>query len=203
MKKINMKKIITFSIISMVITILFSSCSSLPQVSVMKRHYNKGYYVSADVPKLIAKKSQSPEKKIVESQPQPTEQPIEKAEVVENNNSPLTPTTVTNEENKVSSENKIADKTPRKILKAKKAEVAKTIAFLKTQPKKNTSQAFAKNANQEVVAAAFSLLWILIVGLFILWLIAFLAGGWGLGGLIHILLVITLILLILWLLKVI
>lgn len=47
-----------------------------------------------------------------------------------------------------------------------------------------------------------SLFWIVILVLLILWALGVIGGGWGLGGLIYILLVIALILLILWLLRV-
>jgi hypothetical protein len=50
--------------------------------------------------------------------------------------------------------------------------------------------------------AGFSLFWIVILVLLILWALGLLAGGFGLGGFINILLVIALILLILWLLRV-
>src|SRR3990167_5281695 len=48
-----------------------------------------------------------------------------------------------------------------------------------------------------------SLFGIIILIILILWLVGAISGGWGLGGLIHILLVIALILLILWLLRII
>jgi hypothetical protein len=48
-----------------------------------------------------------------------------------------------------------------------------------------------------------SLLWIVILVLLIVWAAGLIGGGWGLGGLINILLVIALVLLILWLLRVI
>jgi hypothetical protein len=48
-----------------------------------------------------------------------------------------------------------------------------------------------------------SLFWIVILVLLILWAVAFLMGGWGLGGLVHLLLVVALVLFILWILKII
>jgi hypothetical protein len=48
-----------------------------------------------------------------------------------------------------------------------------------------------------------SLFWIVILVILILWAIGFLGGGFGLGGLINLLLVVALILLILWLLRII
>ena len=50
---------------------------------------------------------------------------------------------------------------------------------------------------------ALSLIWIVILVVLLLWLLGFIAGGFGLGPFIHLLLVIALILLILWLLRVI
>jgi hypothetical protein len=49
----------------------------------------------------------------------------------------------------------------------------------------------------------YSLLWIVVVLLLILWALGFLAGGLALGGLIHVLLVLALILFILWLVHII
>jgi hypothetical protein len=49
----------------------------------------------------------------------------------------------------------------------------------------------------------YSLLWVVVVLLLILWALGFLAGGIALGGLIHVLLVLALILFILWLLHII
>lgn len=46
-----------------------------------------------------------------------------------------------------------------------------------------------------------SLFWLVISVLVIIWLIALVSGGWGLGGLVNILLLVALILFILWLLR--
>jgi hypothetical protein len=48
-----------------------------------------------------------------------------------------------------------------------------------------------------------SLFWVVILVILILWLLGFLAGGFGLGGLINLLLLVALILLILWLVRII
>jgi len=48
-----------------------------------------------------------------------------------------------------------------------------------------------------------SIIWTIVLIILILWAIAYFTGGWGLGGLIHLLLVIALILFILWLLRII
>jgi hypothetical protein len=49
----------------------------------------------------------------------------------------------------------------------------------------------------------YSLLWIIIVVLAVLYLIGLLTGGFGLGPIIHVLIIVAVVLLILWLLKVI
>ena len=65
-----------------------------------------------------------------------------------------------------------------------------------------------KTSNEQAYSArtdgdGLSLFGIVILILLILWLVGAISGGWGLGGLIHILLIVALILLILWLLRII
>ncbi|MEX2595935.1 MAG: lmo0937 family membrane protein [Salibacteraceae bacterium] len=72
-------------------------------------------------------------------------------------------------------------------------EVVKPIFKAKSKPYGNDSSE----------SDARSFLWLVIVILLILWLLGFLSGGFGVGGLIHLLLIIALILFILWMLKII
>lgn len=58
------------------------------------------------------------------------------------------------------------------------------------------------NASNTFPNEGYSLLWIVVLIVLLLWALGHLAGGLGLGGLINILLVIALVLLILWLLRV-
>lgn len=69
----------------------------------------------------------------------------------------------------------------------------------KTDLKTSNEQSNSARTNED----GLSLFGLVILILIILWLVAVLSGGWGLGGLIHVLLIVALILLILWLLRII
>jgi Family of unknown function (DUF5670) len=69
----------------------------------------------------------------------------------------------------------------------------------KTNLKTFNEQSNSARTNED----GLSLFGLVILILIILWLVAVLSGGWGLGGLIHVLLIVALILLILWLLRII
>lgn len=84
------------------------------------------------------------------------------------------------------------------ILTAKentKVKIAKASSFVKSRLK-NKANLAASNDD------GLSLFWVIILILLIFWAIGLASGGFGMGGLINVLLVIALILLILWLLQV-
>ena len=60
-----------------------------------------------------------------------------------------------------------------------------------------------KKAQQSRSSGSLSFLGLLVLVLVILWLIAYFSGGWGLGGFVHLFLVVAAILLVLWLLGII
>lgn len=190
-----MKKIITFSIICIMASILFSSCKS--NSSIIKRHYNKGYYVSHSKSKQLKPRADAaPAENLVKIEPPfyslktETEQTLLK----ESNNPSTIATTnaITANGAKVqgknNSETRINQSTNYKPLTINK-------------PLKQLKQPFLNfNADHDHDGDGLSLFWIIILVLLILWALGFSLGA--LGGLVHILLVIALIFLILWLLHI-
>jgi hypothetical protein len=191
-----MKKLLTFSSLCILASMLLSSCSS--NISIVKRHYREGYYVD------ISKKAPSvnyaaikPERKkaVVTSLTSP-ELPGIPEQYVATNNQPNT-TLMDLPANK---------KAPLKI----KHALANTKQTL-SQPFAVAKSATSALQNTPVFAyegsagydggerAALSLLWIVIIVILILWILGLAAG---VGDLINLLLLIALILLILWLLRI-
>ena len=184
-----MKKSITYLLLSI---IFLSSCSQMSTLSVEKRHYRSGFYV--DYNKKI--------KKEAASAVDVNEPAVEKisALIAKSDGDDIAIVPVIN-----------------------KNEI--TNAGLPTTEKKNKIKIFQNNffseqlikikkpltTTRQVISAVkkinhhnddgLSWFWSVIVLIVIIWLIAYLTGGWGLGGLINLLLVVALIFLILWLLK--
>lgn len=171
--------------------IFFSSCASFT-----KRHYNKGYHITrhSSIPQRT-----SSEKEIV------TESEVKK-------NIPL----VASEKNNLAVKQdavQYAAKENNPTITAMKQSNHTAVSeseSVETRQKETVFKnpvATIKKGIKDVRSAAsndhgHSLLWIIVVVILILWAIGFLADGFGLGGLIHVLLVIALILFILWLLRV-
>jgi hypothetical protein len=200
-----MKNLIKLSVLFSIIVLFISSCGS--RLTIEKRQHSKGYYVShnntkhtiSTAPNKIVKTETEVNTPLIEIENPTTIQhstvniPIAvteeaKLEIVQSNpNEKVTEvreiekTTPTNLAHNI--ENKPENKT-RSVISARKNNV-KTI--------------LSKNSIESEV---YSLLWIVIVVLLILWALG-LISGFGATGLIHILLVIALILLILWLLRII
>jgi hypothetical protein len=186
------KNLFTFAITFVIASILFSSCS------ITKRHYTSGYYVSHNSGKQEPAKTQeqTAQKK---SKPSLYTLPT------------ISEGTQATDINKPAENGAITANNKQVAAKTNTTQYAKrTPAHLMTSPlKKNNFLITPKRAKVNAVVAddlaadAFSLFWIIILILLILWLVAVLTGGWGLGGFVYLLLVIALILLILWLLRII
>lgn len=172
--------------------LLLSSCGT--QRTLLKRHYNKGYYLSnRSSQPTVSTQQQEPSRKVHNMPAQPTVSPV------------------------IATHEEVAQNT-------QQAQTTTTSSYKKEQPaasKKKvllqqlvTGQAFrqdraiskGKEVNKLPVRAddrdGLSLFWVVILIIIILWAIGFFAG-WGSGGLINLLLVVALILLILWLLRII
>jgi len=192
-----MKKIITFCILSILSTFLFTSCKS--NMSLTKRLYNDGYHVSYNNGKTTAKtfaqdhKYTPPKAEVAEYKVQPELKEL-------NNTTPLAiaaqteiPTSAPVNENMALNKKDVNPFTEVVKNKAMTVKSAFTKQNTCTVDKSNT---FTAPSDE------YSLIWVLVLVLLILWALGYLAGGLGLGGLINILLVIALILLILWLLRI-
>ncbi|MCE3226382.1 MAG: hypothetical protein K0S32_933 [Bacteroidetes bacterium] len=185
----NLLKIIVLLFASI---IFFGSCKTM---SVTKRHYNKGFYVSR------SHKMKAPEKSDNKSSATVTKEKTENAELLVTKE---TKASVSDEKEIVAPDNDnpfIAKKGPKKLFNSKASDFSTggdiELSNVVKHPWKAGKMTAAKAAEDD----ALSLLWILIVALLIIYIVGILLDGFGLGGIIHILGVIVLVLLILWLLK--
>ena len=184
------KKIFKFVSTCIMAGILFSSCS------ITKRHYTNGYYVDHHSNKQVATKKQEYVAQNKVKPPLCTIQNVIEESNLDSSNkqSPIT------ENDAIKTSNRQVTNNLKNVQKEKHMQFPSTIAFFK---KDNRLLNNNKIAAETVGGDVLSLFWIVILILVILWLIALLTGGWGLGGFIYLLLVIALILLILWLLRII
>jgi hypothetical protein len=190
-----MKKLFTGISLFICTAILLSSCSQ--SLSISKRHYKNGYYVDYSNKKTI--KRNTPEKTYVEPTVVVATKNIDDAKTeTKNYNSDNTSTIQKASQQSTHKSNSTATPFHTSL----------------TETKINTSKVYVKNKeqiNNALKRATIvdegndvrSLLWLVIVIVLILWLVGFLAGGFGLGPLINLLLLVALILFILWLLRII
>lgn len=188
-----MKKLFTYISLCLLVVIMFSACTS--HLTVTKRHHRNGYYVSFD-------RGYNTDKITSENE---TALPLEKNLPAETNNVqsktdktpelfPQVPQAGTVNETTVSQ--------PQQETTSAEKEQKRTGA-LKNGLKKIKQHVLRKPREIKKITHSgegYSLLWIVIVAILILWAISLLSDGFGLGGIIHVLLVIALILFILWLL---
>jgi hypothetical protein len=192
-----MKNIFKLTLICLSIGIFFSSCTS--KILVNKRVHSDGYYISynngkSNIEQAKNKKVDLPsttEDNEFESQKQDMQIAIEPTIASEENNK--------SHDISVFDREIIVDKAFKEFIQQKVSNSEKSI--------RRSISPFNHTIGSEVLSAndtneTYSLLWILVIILLFLWLLGYLAGGLGLGGLINILLVIALILFILWLLRV-
>ncbi len=193
-----MKKIIKYSSICLVISLLLTSCNS--KFSLTKRHYNKGYYFahaknttsnsldvkSKKIEQIPVVKSVEPKKALNILSEQITTNVVTPKKIEPSN----LVITASNQKNKTFAKSHNTVNTKSSTIFHQRILLEKHIADSK---KLNRAR-----SNDD----GYSLLWIIILVLLILWAIGLLGGGFGLGGLIYVLLVIALILLILWLLRI-
>lgn len=190
-----MNKLLRTSLVLTITLFVFSSCSN--HVSLVKRHYSKGYYFAITPA-------------VVKPQPlknEPTKAIVSKAKPADSDNrsvqfAPNTVTEITNRNNGIA----LVSKNPVKKFKV----------FSKVDSKSETSNrhrlfdeskrpfAFASVSKEETVSQdeARSLFWIVVVVLIVLWALGLISGSFGLGVIFNLLLVIALVLLLLWLLRI-
>ena len=187
-----MKKITLFTVYCIVTGFLLSSCGT--NFSLLKRHYTKGYYVEHSSGKhkssvSIGKGIKSGDEITAQVHSQFIRPDVQDNFAdIEHKESTTTPI-VTNRDQQ--------DKESAKVQKGltKKKEISQ-----RKFPERMYSKLVPVESDSD---KALSFMWIVITIIFLIWLIGFLAGGFGLGNLIHLLLVVVLILLILWLLRII
>ncbi len=185
------KNLFTFASTCIVASILLSSCS------MTKRHYTNGYYVSHTSGKQVEAKAQD---QTAQKKTKPSLYTVQNAAAESNldyNNkqSPIV------ENGAITASNKQEASKPQ-FTQNTKHHASYIATVIPVQAK--TALSHTKKTTVETAAGdVLSLFWIVILILVILWLVALLTGGWGLGGFIYLLLVIALILLILWLLRII
>jgi hypothetical protein len=198
----NLLTIVSFAILG---SILFSSCGS--SLTITKRRVNKGFYVASNHNKGITKHVNEKEadrpfnnKAVSEAAISPEEayaEPVLAEPIASKSAEPVLTADVSTE--KPAEPAAAKHKTIRHTIAA--AESTKRIIEKMTvSPKKHMQKMKQKSSPQPLADDALSLFWIVVLIIFLLYLLGLLTGGFGLGGLIHLLLVVALILLILWLL---
>ena len=195
-----MKKLITRCTAFLIAGLFFTSCSS--RMSIVKRHYNSGYYVSRS-----EKTSSDPDSR---EQGKCEKSAIEKGTV--SNPDARQPATKTESDQQLSfMHEKIQQKSNSTVIADGKnplsAEAQATGIYPSAAPfvladTHKSPVSINKITKPSTERDGLSLFWLIIVILLILWVFGLLGGGWGLGILINLLLLIALILLILWLLRI-
>lgn len=192
-----MKKLITFSAICIVASILLSACGS--NMSITKRHYNNGYYVSYSDGKqaVLTPKVREVQSKTSESLNSVQDQTEQNTKSEYSEQSPATGNTLVVADNEKLQRKAISHQRTNDALKHLSKIVKNPVAQIKHNLFE--TKRLSPNAPER---EGLSLFWIVILVILILWALGFLAGGFGLGGLINLLLIVALILFILWLLRI-
>lgn len=187
-----MKNLLKITLLFLAASIMFVSCKTM---SVTKRHYNKGYYVSHSAKKNKLESNNAAKEAVVKNVEQLALKAIDGIKD-QPSNPELLASNVTNKKESTT-EAQTRKTIENKIKYAGKSNIKFKDVY--KNPFKITKMVAAKDSNKD----GLSLIWILIVVILIIYLLGFLFDGFGLGNLIHILAIIALVLLILWLLKVI
>ncbi|MFI5204254.1 MAG: lmo0937 family membrane protein [Flavobacteriales bacterium] len=192
-----MKKLISLSSVFIIVTVLLSSCAT----HLTKRHYSNGYHVSHSENKQKVA-AHNEEEKTAQHQSKKNETVVPTQPMVNNETTVAVKPDVTNTvpvvaNNQTNQSNVVSNPSTAQPLKQKTSVLKHPVSTIKKAllDRKKISRISHDGEGH-------SLLWIIIVVILILWAIGFLADGFGLGGLIHLLLVIALVLFILWLLRV-
>lgn len=193
-----MKNLFTCITLFIGASILFSSCSH-QDLALTKRHYRNGYYVERTT-KPAGQKTKEQETVYSEQPVTASEETTEPK--MENNLLAGTDNLNKNGQGDITQDHSTVK--PADYIAAKKSAIPH---FSVLDSKKNSPKTFLANKfplKKMLVRSSdgggHGLLWTIIVILLILWLVALLTGGWGLGNLIWLILVVALVLLILRLL---
>jgi len=188
-----MKKIFTLSFIGFITAIFLSSCKT--NLSITKRHYNKGYHITGNhhknKPGLNSEKQKTANTIV--------EEPINTLQVLNRENISNKNSAQTRANNNVITAGNKKNQTARAARHAKNpALTPDNIKAFKNLPIIDRKNFEVKKPGAGPIAKVFSLFWIVILAIFLLWFFGFLAGGLGMGLYIHFLLAVVAIFLVLW-----
>lgn len=198
-----MKKLITLSIIFVLTSIVLISCKSS---SVMKRRYNKGYYVHHNSGHGDAKPAKQQSTNLVMKSPVVTEK-LAEAQQAKTRSESSSAITAAVEQPAVAA-NHPANRAVKESAPASSNKLTKgSVKVLPTAFSHKKQLQLIKDLKQKALSGdsaddALSLLWILILVLLIIYLLGFAFDDYGVGAAIHLLALIIVILLILWLLRI-
>jgi len=192
-----MKKLFTLFSICIIASILFASCGS--HITIKKRLYSKGYYISngntkSDGSNGVDESTETKGKSIDQSKDFSSKLSIQSNE----DNSIVSSLPVSNEGKIESNEVESIEKTEKSGLNQLKTfsnNLNSKLNPIKLQKNKLASKSMKETSE------GLSLFWLVILILLILWAIGYF--GTSIGSLVNLLLLVALILLILWLLRVI
>ena len=205
-----MKNTITLLVAVLSIACVLPSCGT----TLVKRQHGSGYYVNKNprVPNAVSDRSDNKHIKprttnAENSTPETDPSADEQATLIRKSNETETQL-ATNDQSYVTSEETALKTDQSTTVVNDQAQPAKPSLYewasnTRLSPKMKFASANKQSNSARTSEDGLSLFGIVILILLILWLVGAISGGWGLGGLIHILLIVALILLILWLLRVI
>lgn len=192
-----MKKLFTLLSICIITSLIVSSCSSSSFIT--KRRYTKGYYVSHTHSRHAPPARPAAEKEKAEPGTAVTAAPKTVAEPAL-----LPPKTAETEKAGIAKKSSAAHRkhkmADQKALRGNGPDNTIGLSLSERSDPYKTTLSLRPSADSE--DDALSLFWIVIIVILVLYLLGVISGGWGLGFLIHLLLVLALILLILWLLRI-
>lgn len=192
-----MKKVSKFFFVCLIGSILFSSCGS--NMSITRRHYNNGYYVSYNDSKQNGIIPKEEEKMIQGHSVETVYSPVDQIKEF--------PGEKNTYQKEIKTNNIVSTASPKSLSKAvlpAKSQFLKRInKIVKVRETIGTLEPSGKNSmkSSSPQRDELSLFWIVILGILIFWAVFF-SIGFLLEGLINLLLIIALILLILWLLRI-
>ncbi|ASS49304.1 MAG: hypothetical protein A3D31_03735 [Candidatus Fluviicola riflensis] len=208
-----MKNTITLLVAVLLIACCLPSCGA----TLIKRQHGPGYYINKN-PGIPTAQSERSDNKHIKPSSTKIENPSEETEVFPEEQTALVPESnetitqlATNDQSAVNSEETALDNIrPANVendqvrqVKPSLYEWSSSTRLAEKMKMRVSDDQSAQSGSAVHDGDGLSLFGIIILIILILWLVGAISGGWGLGGLIHILLVIALILLILWLLRII
>jgi hypothetical protein len=192
-----MKKLIPFGTVCILACMALSSCNSSFEIT--KRRYNKGYYIDHSSKKEISFVTKEKTTQVKNTTPSYPLQSLTGQKSMVSTTIPMSAkaNTVITKIEKQGNKTVIATNT-RQIMN----NLPTTTETSSVQTVSSTLNSITDDGDNHSRGDGLSLFWLIILIILIVWAIGLLAGGFGLGGLINILLVIALILLILWLFRI-